>query len=257
LISNAGNPVVNAAGIVQDNVQLRSNDGSITLTMTQGTELKDASGKALTSMSATKNQVLNAPVDGVIVLAYDFGPDGAKFNPALILIITYDPAALPRGIEESSLFIAYWDGFKWAPLTATANIPNHSLTAGISHFTVYALIGHLAPVNPTLTPLPTQTPAASPSPAPSTASTPAPAHETSPAANLTITPTPSVLPSSLPVIPALPAVQPDVTKGTDLITTPPAEKPNAPFSMMFLIYICVFVIAMVVTIMIVLRRRGG
>ncbi len=34
----------------------------------------------------------------VIGLVYDFGPNGATFDPPITLTITYDPALIPEGL---------------------------------------------------------------------------------------------------------------------------------------------------------------
>ena len=90
-----------------------------------------------------------APTERVIVSAYDFGPDGATFAPAITLTITYDPETLAAGVSEEELYLAYWDGSQWVALESTIDTTANTVTAEVSHFTQFALIGAVpAPVVP-------------------------------------------------------------------------------------------------------------
>jgi hypothetical protein len=83
----------------------------------------------------------------IIGLAYNFGPAGATFNPPITLTWTYDPATLPAGVAEQNLVIAYYDAAsgKWVELPGTVNTTTHTVTAQVSHFSTYAIIGKYAP----------------------------------------------------------------------------------------------------------------
>jgi hypothetical protein len=75
-----------------------------------------------------------------LVMAYAFGPDQAKFDPGIDLIMTYDPFKLPKDVNERSLYIALWDGYSWQPLSSIVDIENKTVRAEISSFSSYALL---------------------------------------------------------------------------------------------------------------------
>lgn len=99
------------------------------------------------------------------MVAYDFGPSGARFEPPITLTMTYDPGTLPPGVAERDLYIAYWDGSQWLILESTTDTTTKTVSAKVSHFTLFAVIGRLAPT-PTPMPTPKPTPAPTPKPTP-------------------------------------------------------------------------------------------
>ena len=93
----------------------------------------------------------------VIGLVYDFGPDGATFEEAIILTFTYDPDALPEGVSEEDLVIAYFVDGEWVELDeCVIDTETNTITASVSHFTTFAVIGTPPTVveeKPTVTPV--------------------------------------------------------------------------------------------------------
>lgn len=85
---------------------------------------------------------------GIVGDAYEFTPAGTTFNPPANLTLTCDPSDIPEGIPEENLSIAYWDAAtdKWVSLPSTVNPATHTVTAKVSHFTVFAIIGLRPPV---------------------------------------------------------------------------------------------------------------
>jgi hypothetical protein len=81
------------------------------------------------------------PADTRLIVAYKFSPDNATFEPPLTLTIKYDRAALPTGVAESGLFIAYWNGSKWSALSSTVDTQAKTMTAQVSHFSTFAVLG--------------------------------------------------------------------------------------------------------------------
>jgi len=82
------------------------------------------------------------------------GTNGVTFNPSITMSFIYTTADI-AGVSEGSLYIAWWDGTNWVKLNSTVNAANKTVTASITHFTVFALVGLQA--QPTTTPPPTQT----------------------------------------------------------------------------------------------------
>ncbi|GAI77910.1 unnamed protein product, partial [marine sediment metagenome] len=91
----------------------------------------------------------------IVGLAYDFGPDGATFDPPITLEYTYDPADFPEGVAEEDLVIAMWDEElgEWVELPCTVDPVTHTITASVSHFTTFAVIAR-RPVPPPPPPAP-------------------------------------------------------------------------------------------------------
>jgi hypothetical protein len=81
-------------------------------------------------------------------LYYDFGPSGTTFSSPINITLKYDPAALPAGADQSMLYIAWWDisAGQWVSLPCIVDPVNHTVTAAVSHFTIYSV---LAPVTAT------------------------------------------------------------------------------------------------------------
>ena len=231
-------------GKVRKDVELKSDDGKVTLEIRQNTELRDATHKILSSLTAAR--VESPPGKSLqkeIALAYEFGPQGASFNPPITLTLTYDPADFTGNVTEQSLVIAWWDGSNWIDLDSALNTDNHAISAEVSHFSLYALIEILSE------PLPTSAPG--------------------PVIEISSTPTPSqVLPETVPATIVTPRIinptdTPSAPLPADMQSTPPisgtvkplAPPPGQPWSILLLIYIASFVMAVTATILIVLRLR--
>ena len=83
----------------------------------------------------------------IIGLAYDFGPDGATFDPSITLTRSYDPNDIPEGVAEEDLVLAWYDeaADKWVELDCAVDTENNTITASIEHFTTFAIIGMVTP----------------------------------------------------------------------------------------------------------------
>jgi hypothetical protein len=86
----------------------------------------------------------------IIGLAYDFGPEGATFDPPITLTWAYNPGQCPEGVAEGDLVIAYYDveTGQWVELECSVDTVNHVITANVSHFTVFAILGKAALTSP-------------------------------------------------------------------------------------------------------------
>jgi hypothetical protein len=72
-------------------------------------------------------------------LAYELGPEGAAFTPALTLTFSY--GTLPEGAKD--LQLVYWNGSIWEQVEASVDAAKGTVTASISHFSQYALVYQL------------------------------------------------------------------------------------------------------------------
>jgi len=141
-----------------------------TLTIPAGIIVKDAAGNPLATSITTMHTPSTAKTVGAIA-AYDCGPSGTTFEPAIDLAIEYDPAEIPAGFSESDLVVKMYDSTAkaWIDLDTTVDTVAHTATAKVAHFTIFALFA-APPVAPppviTPTAVPTAVPTATPTPTP-------------------------------------------------------------------------------------------
>ncbi len=143
---------IDSEGVIQETFTATSEDGKLTLTIEEGTIALDKDGEPLSSLMADVDPSPPDPPEGgnIIGLAYDFGPDGATFEPPITFAWSYDPDALPEGVAEEDLVIAYYDedAGEWVELDCVVDTENNTITASVSHFTTFAVIARAAPPPP-------------------------------------------------------------------------------------------------------------
>ncbi len=136
-------------GAAQTNVQLKSDDDKLSIDIVSGTYLRDKVGNALGALSVGSLNNPPAPPSGsVLVTVYNFGPDGAVFDPGINLTLSYDPKTLPAGAREEELYTAWWNGTNWQALTGTVNTAARTVSVKVNHFTQFALMSKLPSVSP-------------------------------------------------------------------------------------------------------------
>ena len=143
---------ISYSGELQETIEVTSDDGMLTLTIPEETLALDEDGNRLETLEVTINETPPDPPEDahIIGLAYDFGPDGATFDPAITLTFSYDPEALPEGVAEEDLVLAYYDEDtgEWVELPCVVDTVNNIITASVPHFTTFAIIGSVTPVPP-------------------------------------------------------------------------------------------------------------
>ena len=141
---------IDSDGVIQETVEATSEDGNLTIIIEEGTVTLDEVGEPLETLKVEVDESPPAPPANtqVIGLAYDFGPDGATFDPPLTLTFEYEESEIPDDANEDDLVIAYWDeeAEEWVELDCTVDPVTNTITAEVSHFTVFAIIAR-----PTLT----------------------------------------------------------------------------------------------------------
>ena len=134
---------VDSQGRLKTSVQVTSADGAISLSIDADTILLDKDEKPLQLIQATISpNPPPPPEDAYIVGAvYDFGPEGANFNPQIKLTLSYDPEELPEGVRETDIYIAYYQDTGWKMLLyKKVDTENHKVTTQIDHFARYAVL---------------------------------------------------------------------------------------------------------------------
>jgi len=166
--SNAGGPsaptsiagvtdvsnVINAKGVLSLAVNPWSDDKKAVLVISGGTTVLDPTGAPITQISIL--HMATPPAfpsgTGIVALAYDFQPSGVTFSLQPVIRFQYDPRAIPDGVAETSLQIAFYDATagKWVALVSDVDVGNHFITAQIAHFTSYAVTFGLQSALPAL-----------------------------------------------------------------------------------------------------------
>jgi len=127
-------------------IEASSEDGKLTIDIPKNTIALDEDGNRLKYLRAKVAE--NPPVlpDGILYAssAFDFEPHEATFNPPITLTLTYDLEELPEGIIEEDLVIAYLDDSEWVYLDCIIDTVDNTITAPVSHFTTFAIIGKVA-----------------------------------------------------------------------------------------------------------------
>jgi len=236
----SGSLLTDGSGITQRPFTATSPDGMLTIDIPKGTKALDKWGSPLGSLTGEVFANPPAPpADSYIIgLAYDFGTDGATFDPPITFTWRYNPDTLPAGVAEEDLVIAYYDTTtkSWVKLTSVVDTVNHTVTAQVSHFTVYALIGTAVAATTTTTTTTTT----------STTTTVTTTSTTTPTSTTTTTSTTPTKTTSSTV-----TTTATVTTPTTTTTPPPASTTN--WGMIWGIIGGVIVVALIIVL--IVRRR--
>jgi len=138
---------IDSDGEIKATIEATSTDGMLTITVTKGTIALDEDGDRLEDLGAAVDESPPDPPEDthIIGLAYDFGPDGATFDPPITFTWSYDPDALPGGVAEEDLVIAYYDEAEWVELDSVVDTKDYTVTASVEHVTTFAIIGTVTP----------------------------------------------------------------------------------------------------------------
>jgi hypothetical protein len=138
--------------------QIHTQDNKLSLTIPIGTAVWNAAGAAQGYLSAAALiQPPVAPPQNSLVIAWEMGPNGVMFTPAITLTVNYAESDVPAGTSEADLYIAWWDGSQWVKLQSTVDTAANTVSAQVSHFTTFALMAKQTPPPTTTQPPPTTT----------------------------------------------------------------------------------------------------
>lgn len=71
---------------------------------------------------------------------YDIGPAGTQFDPQATLSIKYDETDLPAGARKGDLKLVTAENGSWKELTTTVDEQKNTVSAEISHLSVYGIL---------------------------------------------------------------------------------------------------------------------
>lgn len=135
----------NEEGEVQNTITLVSEDGDFSLQISQNTTAFDNEGKPLTTITAVPMENPPPPPSSanIVGLTYDLGPNGATFNPAIVLTFKYNDADIPDGVNEADLKLAYYneETGEWVEVESVVDTVNNIIMAYVTHFTDFTIIG--------------------------------------------------------------------------------------------------------------------
>ena len=136
-------------GDIHSTIEGTSEDGNLSITIPGHTTALDENGGRLKTLEVAVDETPpDSPEDAHIIgLPYDFGPAGATFDPAISFTWHYDPDALSDRVAEEDLVIAYYDeaAGEWVELECVVDTENNTITASVSHFTTFAILGVVTP----------------------------------------------------------------------------------------------------------------
>jgi hypothetical protein len=153
-----------ANGVITQETSLRSNDNLAMVSIPRGIVAKDSADSPLTLVSIAPVAETDVPADttgstfAFAGRAYELGPDGATFSPAITLTFTVTDA---RAGQTYTIRMFDHTTKKWLVLPTTYHPESNTVTTEVSNFCCFALFAQ-TPVTPAATtkaqPSPSPTP---------------------------------------------------------------------------------------------------
>lgn len=146
--NETGNLNTNTAGIVSRSVEIDANDGVASLFIPAGVKALDKNGKPLMGITIKpvaeekRPQVPAGALFQFAGYAYEVSPDSATFNPAITLTVE-----IPEDVWNSldltgrQLTVKWYNKETglWEDVQTTISPGTRTVTATITHFSIYAL----------------------------------------------------------------------------------------------------------------------
>jgi hypothetical protein len=147
--TNASAWRIDGQGHLLEEASANSSDGSIRINISANTTALGPDTEPLDSIVIAPSYTAPTPGKGYqVVAAYNCKPDSASFVPAIELTLSYNPANLPAGSNETKLVVAYFDNAHPAGKLITDNLTidtnNHTVTFHTSHFCDFAILAPAA-----------------------------------------------------------------------------------------------------------------
>jgi hypothetical protein len=126
-------------------------DNMVKLFIPQNTFVTNTYGQAISSIIIIPIDSGYGPNPGsqVTGTVYSIQPSGTTFDPLANLTLKYDPAILPPGASEKSLYIALWDPVTstWTDLGGTVDTAAHTISLDVQHLSIYTVMTHTRPAD--------------------------------------------------------------------------------------------------------------
>ncbi len=140
--------LVDSQGKLKTKVETSSADGRISLSLNEGTLIRDKDERPLQVIDVAIDPSPPPPPEDAYIVGtvYDFSPEGANFNPQIKLTFSYDSLELPEEVRDKDVYIACYQDNGWKMLVyKNVDTESHRATTQIDHF---ARLAVLAPKEP-------------------------------------------------------------------------------------------------------------
>ena len=131
--------MIDSHGLLQREITIASPDDEVTVHIPSGTAVLDEYGDPLNEISVVSTEPPSAvPEDYHLLKAFNFSPDGAIFDPGMEIVISFDPAEVPK---DGIVVLAFFNVNKgeWQLIEGEVN-PSGIAAFTIAHFSTYALV---------------------------------------------------------------------------------------------------------------------
>jgi len=133
------------AGVVLESVMVRSDEKKGAVTIFEGTVALDSAGNPLgevTCREVAPADVPAAPPGTTVAIALNCGPAGATFNPPAVLTYTLSTEEWAKIGEGATPKVMWYnpEAGEWQDVPATVDPATRTVTAEVSHFSIYALV---------------------------------------------------------------------------------------------------------------------
>jgi hypothetical protein len=141
---------LSATGEVSESVTVRTGDNVGSLTIGEGTRARDADGDPLgevTIARADAAAVPPSPPGTALGFALTCGPAGATFDPPITLTYTLSEEEWEGVSDPTTLQVMWYNPGtgEWQEVPATVDPATRTVTAQVSHFSLFALTWVAAP----------------------------------------------------------------------------------------------------------------
>ena len=119
-----------------------SQDGFVVLGFEAATKALEIDGDRVELITVENaSSWADLPAGKVLVSdVYDFAPDGASFDPPIVLALRIKQEDLPKGTNPEDIRVMYSDGAQWIEMPGYVDEESGALVAEITHFSQYALV---------------------------------------------------------------------------------------------------------------------
>ncbi|MFA5374661.1 MAG: hypothetical protein WC455_02740 [Dehalococcoidia bacterium] len=133
---------ISSSGVIQQAVNVTSADDNISMHIQSGTTALNDQGQPLSELNmSTTDDHPAASGNRSVIAAFDFEPDGATFNPGIVVTFHYTHDMIPAGVNESRLIIGFYnessDG--WEYPDCVVNTAANTITFTVYHFTKFTI----------------------------------------------------------------------------------------------------------------------
>jgi hypothetical protein len=149
---------INDQGVISQSAELHSPDGHASVSIDAGVVALDPAGAPVSSVSIdtlAPSDVPSVPQDNTISfagMAYELGPNGAQFSPAISITFAAPPGQVGQDFTIRSYDLA---SGTWQDLPTTYNARTGTVTAEVSHFCCFALFAKTVTTAPAVPAAPT------------------------------------------------------------------------------------------------------